>query len=1041
MKPSPAGILRRGPLVAAVLLSGWIAPAAATAQGPQSVPSATYEAAQKALVTGDFASALELARHDYASAVRIGNDRWIDSIASSTAVGEAHYELGSLGDAVKAYDEALGIAAANADWLLAVQFPQQGPQASARPREATWGRSARGTRPATFPDTMTIRFGGADPEQVLKRGGALASPVLRPVRPHEIMRSLVIALYRRGAILGPLGRSGAAIDEINTALAKRPAPPGHWSQAWIDVAMGVAAWSQGRPDQAAAAVERGAVLAGKLDHPLTPWALIVAGRIKLERADPLTAARLFEEATYAAADFSDLRALEEAFRWTVAAHHAAGTPGVPASVQGGAAWSKGPMPVLHAALVAAEAEVLASAGDAKGAAARIGMIDARVLRGGAGRGQCNAAVAHATALALYAGGDAVGGDRELSQALAIQRARSPRLFQAARLAESIAAGTTNLAERQADQLFSTILADPSPREFAAEPLDCLVAMRTPRAEAFGIWEDVAARCGTDVWLAAVEASQRARWLVLAGDGGRRIALDRLLDADADSLPRDAAAARTAVLKRHPRLDRLLEEETRIRARLSAALVADAAAGRGAPQRGEADAWDGFATHAASRAVLVDLVAAGREEIRVDFPPLLPVAEVRRRLAPGEGILSFRWSASGLRGVLETADKAVAWTVPKTDALLREMTLLARELCLSDPRAPVPADRLQSSDWRPRAVAVERMLLEGSKVRLGEGITDLAIVPDGPLWYLPFEILPAGSVAEPEDDEAGASAAPLVRDVCRVRYAPTRSLAVAGVPEAPAGAPASRGPLGIHAGQAPRGERPEVFAAAARRLAEGLDRSISLAPSPAAGAAPAPLLTAALCEGIVVLDEVDLVGDAPLGARALFGRAGDRSGRPAATFADWLAAPRKRPSRVVFAGMQTPMADGLAGAVARPGEELFLAATDLLAAGARSALLSRWRVGGRSSADLVAEFLRDGEDPGVGAAESWSRAVDVVTPEEPDPSTEGRLRSDGQVVLADLRHPFFWAGYLLVDGGSARVPREADAPRAPGAKRPAGGKAK
>ena len=182
-------------------------------------------------------------------------------------------------------------------------------------------------------------------------------------------------------------------------------------------------------------------------------------------------------------------------------------------------------------------------------------------------------------------------------------------------------------------------------------------------------------------------------------------------------------------------------------------------------------------------------------------------------------------------------------------------------------------------------------------------------------------------------------------------------------------------------------------------------------------------------------------DAPLGARALFGRAGDRSGRPAATFADWLAAPRKRPSRVVFAGMQTPMADGLAGAVARPGEELFLAATDLLAAGARSALLSRWRVGGRSSADLVAEFLRDGEDPGVGAAESWSRAVDVVTPEEPDPSTEGRLRSDGQVVLADLRHPFFWAGYLLVDGGSARVPRGADAPQAPGAKRPAGGKAK
>ena len=1046
MKPFPAGIIRRGLRLAAVILTGWIVPVAATAQipprGPQSVPTAAFEAALATLSMGDFAGALEVAGRDYASGIRVGNQRWIDSIASSTAVGEAHYELGALGDAVQAYDEALGIAAANADWLLAVQFPPQGPQATARPREATWGRSARGTRPATFPDTMTIRFGGADADQVLKRGGVLSSPVNVPVRPHEIMRALVIALYRRGAILGPLGRSGTAIDEINTALAARPAPPGHWSQAWIDVAIGTAAWSQGRLEQAAAAVDRGAALAGKLDHPLTAWALIVAGRIALERADPVSAARLFDEATYAAVDFSDLRALEEAFRWAAAAHQAAGTPGVPASVQGGAAWAQGSMPVLRATLLAAAAEVLAAGGDAKGAAARLGEIDARVLRGQPGRGQCGAAVAHATALALYAGGDAAGGDRELAQALAIQRGRSPRLFQSMRLAESIAAGTTKLSERQADQLFATILADPSARDFAAEPLDCLAALGTPRSEAFEAWEAVAARCGTELWLAASEASQRARWLVLAGEGGRRVALDRLLNADADRLPRDAVAARTAILKRHPPLERLLEQEARVRARLSPALLAAGPdeARRGAPG-GEAAAWEEFAALAARRAALVDLVAAGREEVGVDFPPLLPVAEVRRRLAPGEAILSFRWSTSGLRAVLQTAERTAAWTVPQPDALLRELAMLARGLCLFDPRAPVSAERFQSSEWRSRATSVERMLFRGSKVRLGDGITELAIVPDGALWYLPFDILPAGSVAEPDEDGGEASAAPLLRDVCRVRYAPTRSLAVAHMPGPPAGAPAARGPLGIHAGQAPRGERPEVFADTARRLAEGLERSIPLAPSPGARSAPAPLLAASLCEGVVVLDEVDLVGDAPLGTRALFGRAGDRAARPSATFADWLAPPWKRPSRVALPGIQTPMAGGLSAPVARPGEELFLAATDLLAAGARSALLSRWRVGGRSSADLVAEFLRDADEPGVSPAESWARAIDVVTPEEPDPSSEGRLRLAGQDVLADLRHPFFWAGYLLVDGGTARPPIDVDAPGKAGAQRPAAGKAK
>ena len=1024
-------------------LGGTRAVAQVVPRGAQTVPTLAYDAALSALAAGEYSAALDTAARGYAGGVRTGNQRWIDSIPSATTVGEAQWELGQLREAVAAYDEAILLGAAHAEWLLAVQFPTQALQPIVRPRVATWGRSGRGTKPAALPDTMSIRQGGGDPQQVLRQGGVLSAPVNVPLRPQEIMKALVIALYRRGTILGPLAGEGTAIDEINTALSKRPAPAGHWSQAWIDVALGTAAWSQGRFDQALPLLDRGVAFGGKLDHPLTAWGLLVAGRIAMEKDDAVGAARLFEEASYAAAEFGDSRALEEALRLAYEAHQAAGSPGVPASVKGACEWAAGTLPVLRATLLAAEAETLASAGNPQGAAARMAEIDARLLRGDAGRGACGVAVAHAAAMVAYAGGDTAAGDADLSKALAGARPRSPRLFQTARLLEQVMAGTNAISDRQADLLFSRLLGDPAPRDFVFDPVEALVAVTTPRPEAFEAWELVALRRGTDAALAAGEQALRARWMSLQPAGGRRIGLERLLGHDPVRLPRDAIAVRKGILDRHPGLSRLLAEDTRLRTALSAVLAG--AVGQDQPRGGppgDAKDWDEFAVHSARRAAAIDLLAAGREAIAVDFPPRLAPADVRARLAPGEALLSFRWTAAGLRGVLETRERVATWQVRATAELARELSHLARALCLFDPHAPVPTDRLAASEWRARAAAVERLLFENSKVTLGEGIEELAIVPDGALWYLPFELLPAGSARDPEPEDDAQEAPPMLRDVCRIRYAPTRSLAVAGAPQAPADVPAAAAPVGIHAGHAPRGEKPESVVEAARRLAASLERTLPLAVAPTPGhGGTRPALEAALCDGVVVLDEVELAGEAPVGARGLFGRH-DRAGRGGGTFADWLASPHKRPARVALPGMQTPMAAGLVKPVARPGEELFVAATDLLAAGARTALLSRWRVGGKSSTDLVAELFRDLDAPAAVPAASWARAVDLVTAEEPDPALEGRIRVVGHSLPADLRHPFFWAGYLLVDGGTAPppVPQAAPAAKLPAAKAPAGGPA-
>lgn len=971
------------------------------------VPGPEHELALERLAAGDYDAATEFAAGAYRGSVRMGADRWIDSIASAALLGECLFETGDFDGAIARYEEAMLIEAARGDWMLALQFPPQPLRAAAGGRAGTWGRSRRNTAPGAIPETIAIRQSSGDPQEVLKRGGVLMADHDRLVRPQEIARMLVVAIYRHAVLLGPLAREANAVDAVEAALARRAVPPNHWSQAWIDVALGAACWAQGKPDAAVPLLNRGIVAGNQFDHALTAWGLIVLGRIALDGDQPQRAVECFEEATYAAADFGDVRALEEAFALAATAHALAGTRGVPPVIARACDQLRDELPALHARLLAIEAERSAAARDVRGATAALRDIDQRLLQSTAGRGTLGCRTAYARAITAYAGGDEGAGDAALRDALALHARRSPRLFQTRVLTAVVRAGGNAIPDRVAETTFSQLLADPTGRDFAVDPLDALSVTAQERGEAFATWLAVTTRRDADAAVDVAEAGLRHRWLAAQPLGGRRLAVERLIAADPRTLDPPVAAARATLLGDRPDLTASLEQMTRLRSEVATAIVADDP---------PAVPLDAYPSLVARRGLAVAEIAAGREAVPLAFPPLATAAEVRGRLQPRQLLLSFRWSDAGLVGMLESRERFATWQVRQAGGLPAEIASLAKALCLFDPEAPVVAARLAEGDWRGAAERIERMLFENSKVTLAEGIDELVIVPDGWLWYVPFELLPIGSAAEP------ASGRPLLRDRCRVRYAPSRSLAVMRRDDR------GPGPVGLQVGRIARGEKPDPEAVAGAVRAVAPAGRVALLG--AAGVPPA--VAAAACDTLVVLDAMPAEG--PPSAWQLIAAGGGRGAQPL-TIGEWLGPPAKRPTRVLIPGLATALAGGLAKPPQHPGDELFFASTDLIAAGAETVLLSRWPMGGKTCSDLVTEFVRAAVGgPAEPAARAWQRAVDVVIAEPPDAAREPRIREAEAAPLEAPLHPIFWSGYMLVDCG-ATAPLPAAAPANPPQDRP------
>jgi tetratricopeptide (TPR) repeat protein len=973
--------------------------------GRDSIPSQRYYGAFNLLHEGQYRDALNVFSDEGRGGIKTAQSRWIDSICYHTMIGECHYQMGNLAQALPHFTSALELQVAFADWMIRAQFPPGIQVGGAGSRVAVpWGASKRPSKVGQFSTSYMMSQGRINNNEVVQRGGVVQQAQLFPVHISEIVRATCLSMRRRREILGPTCKHDPITAQVLGALQRKPGVPNHWSQAWIEVQLGAAQVSMSSYAQAASTLERSILAAGEFDHPLSATAMFELGRLALEAGDFRAAARLFEETTYSAVNFLDLTLLEEAFRLGFLTHVMSGAKGPYPPLVPALAWAKQKgYRALQASLAQLAAENAAVLGNPAAAATFLGEFRTSGGRSDLANSATGARANFTAALVASQQGNFAAADQALALVSKYQLNGSFWMFHIGLVDRSVVSRTLD-SDRIAMQLYETVLRDPTPADWSTSPMESLTVLTTPHPLPYEHWFETSVRRAQDREL-AVEIADRARrhrYFSTLPLGGRIMALRWVLEAPDDLLDNQQTLQRQELLARFPvcatAMGRIKELEANL-AQLPAVPIDEADKKRQATLLSDLANANGVLEKAFRE------IALRREPADMLFPPLRRTRDVQAALPDKTLLLVFFATTRGTYGFLFSKENYATWPLNNAVPITKQLQLTLRDLGNFEQNHQIGPDQLASADWKKNAVKLRNLMFDKSKVDLAADFDELIIVPDGISWYLPWEALPVGA------DET-----PLIHRV-RVRYAPTVGLSLPYTSR-----PLASRNVGVLAGKLFPQDKPEVSQAAFQKLQDAVPDALLLDEVPPG----ATSLFRKAFDQLVVLDDIK-----PAGAYDWSPLQTDRT-KPAGTLAAWMQTPTGGPDVLVLPGFHTMAENSLKTKKGGGnGSELFLSSLGLMSSGVRTMLLSRWRVGGQSSTALVREFMQ--ELPHTTPADAWQRSVLLLEQTAIDADAEPRVRrSSAAKDPMTAEHPFFWAGYVLVDMGAPNTKPTADAPVAAGA---------
>jgi tetratricopeptide (TPR) repeat protein len=980
--------------------------------GERGIPTRTYHDVFPIFYEGDYKNALDGFKKEGRGCVKVGQLRWIDSICYETMVGECYYEIGNFDMALEHYNNALQLYLQFPNWMVRVQFPTTIRVSSRRVAVPWISRPPQG-KFGHYPETMLIMQGEIDLNDTVKRGGVVQKATLYPIEVQEIVRCTALAIRRRASLVGPMGSQDELNERLIKAMSHAIGPPNHWSEAWTNLQLGLAYSAAGREGQAVPLLQRATLAAGEFEHPLTSTAHLELGRLAMLRGDYPIASQHFEEASYAAVFYADPGVLEEAFRYGLVTHFLANRQGLFAPLTPAVQWAKvNKLRQLHSSLLLLGAENYATLGQTQQAGKLLDDATLMIGRRTMLQGRMGARRNYLAALVFYQQGKVNEGDAALTAAMAyLQKGGSFWLYYIASVDTlfkklfNVKDASAAVSSKALSELYQDVLRDPRPKDWGLDPMEALAVLTMRHRASYENWFSLAwKRKEYDIALEIADRVRRHAFFVeqVQDLGGRVQSLRWVLEGPVEMLDAEAQNQRQDLLTRYRGYDQLRQQAAALRKKLAAMPLA--------PEdqdvlKQQAQGLAQLATVGRQQEAILREMAVRREGAVMVFPPLKTTAQIQRWLPKGQALLVFfaHKSTGRFYVFLLNSEKSAAWEISKPTEIFKLTSALLHDMGSVQANYEISVKELRDPKWKETSRKMVD-LLQQDRMDLGKKFDELIIVPDGALWYLPFEALQVQSQGKTQ---------PLIARA-RIRYVPTASMAMG--PPGWNHRPATN--TAVVLGHTFPKQKEEVVQAAFDELAKSLPGCVALKPPVASPSAA----YATLLDRLVVFDEVNVglkggsFGWSPLPAER---------GKTGGTLQDWIRLPWGGPDEVVLPAFHTWAEESLdKTARESAGNEVFLSVCGLMASGTRTALFTRWRTGGQTNFDLVREFTQ--ELPHTPPAEAWQRAVLLLARSPLNLEAEPRVKGTADESMR-ASHPFFWAGYMLVDSASPGADAEPAGP--------------
>lgn len=959
-----------------------------------------------------FESALRSSRTDI-------NGKWIDAIPVHAMLAECYWHLGHLPLCRTHLDAGMQITIRNRGWLGAIDWNSLNQGNAIKAGATNLWPEANAVRLAPIPDGLMLQSGEVMTEQRLQQGGRIEGPNLRRVDAVEIMRSIALMMYRRRVVMGELSAQEPLAAELleSTKYPQGLTSPG--GRSLIGAMRGVGQLAVGEGATVADRVGKYATLGGAV-HPMTPLMLLAGMTVGVSgdatgKLDPNIAVGLVatsQRAVNSAAALEQYEFIGEALQLAVGAAgpQQYGVVEQTAMLAGRTLIRESRLTSLHCYLVAADAAISAGRVDAAEEAMTLAIEIAS--RRDVEFPRLEAYGAYVAARIAAARGESLGGrEGKLSNAMGSlnefvnnRRDRNrpvismPSHYQLS-LVQSLMG--QSIGNQSSKGLLDYFTSPVSMSTWRRDPVDAiaLIGLDTTPLHRSRLELAVAENNGTDV-LKSTDRIHAARLTSELPLRGRLMDVRSLVTDPVESF---WPSAKDLVVQPSPMIADL-------RQRVQASL-----------REGTDEIEPRDAAIASRQESLVTQIALQRLRIPSICPP--PVAtEDAGSLPPGIGMLTFVVDGPRLVATFSRDGNTTGWISPAGRRIPTMISKLLAEIGANRNRGKrLPDDE----SWRKTAAQLKEMLFPANSNWNETGLENLVIVPDGPLWYLPFELLPAsdgpnvtadenGDPVEKEADVDPETAgdpdtpAQLWADTLIVSYAPTPGLALREV-----GASSDANRVAVMAGT--------FFAPRQKELNDQMiEEMLAAADDPlqwTLGSAP-PTDRVGLGVGhLVVASPLTPSVAAPMATTTIPNSTStprsDASGSWDQLFG-WVRLPASGPRTVALPGYRTAAGAAKLG----DGSEIFFPLAALRCSGVKEVTLSRWVTGGHSAATVIGELIN--ETPHTSLASATRRGVSLLRQADLAVAGEpllGKADEDSQDINGN--QPLFWATYMA--SGSLGLP--------------------